>query len=144
MTRLLWALGGWGGQGGRPGCSPSGSAVSGRITLCGENQAQNRCVALCLHVQVLLAWVCALGSAIWGWCLSDHLRCGVMGCECPGDFLEEVLCCLEVGLKVLWEPGGKGQGAVLWGRPATPRPGAVVLVAWPSEVRSLGGHLEEG
>ena len=29
-----------------------------------------------------------------------------MGRECLGHFLEEVLCCLKVGLKVLWEPGG--------------------------------------
>lgn len=36
-----------------------------------------------------------------------------MGRECLGDFLQEVLCCLKVGLKVLWEPGGEGQGTVL-------------------------------
>ena len=47
-----------------------------------------------------------MGSVVWGWCLSDHPRCGVMGRECLGHFLEEVLCCLKVGLKVLWEPGG--------------------------------------
>lgn len=36
-----------------------------------------------------------------------------MGPECLGDFLQQVLCCLKVGLKVLWEPGGEGQGTVL-------------------------------
>lgn len=95
------ALGGGGGsQGGRPGYSPRSSAVSGRIPLCAERQAQNRCVVLFARSGPVGSGL--VGSVVRRWCLSDHPHCGVMGHECLGDFLEEVLCCLKVSLKVLW------------------------------------------
>ena len=120
-------------------------------TVCRESGIEQACgPPVCMFRACRSAWVCALESVVWGRCLPDHLellgswdvRVGTR-VSVWETFWRRCSVALEVGLKVLWEPGGRGQGAVLRGRL---HPGLELQCWWPglSAVRLQVLLLEEG